>query len=26
VERGEHDELMSRGGRYEELVAVQIRA
>jgi ATP-binding cassette subfamily B protein len=25
VERGEHDELMRRGGRYEELVAVQIR-
>ena len=26
VERGTHDELMRRRGRYEELVAVQIRA
>jgi ATP-binding cassette subfamily B protein len=26
VERGRHDELMSRRGRYEELVAVQIHA
>ena len=26
VERGSHDELMRRRGRYEELVAVQIRA